>query len=145
MTGLRILITGSRAWWDRPAVHQAIIDAIGTYGPADLYSEYPSLGTVIDWSRVTVVHGDCPRGADRIASRLARAWRMGEEPHPADWARYGRRAGPVRNTAMVAAGADVCLAFPLGASPGTRGCMALATKAGIPVIVHQPAETGARP
>jgi hypothetical protein len=35
---------------------------------------------------------------------------------------------------MVAAGADLCLAFPIGASPGTRSCMRLAAAAGIPVI-----------
>jgi hypothetical protein len=35
---------------------------------------------------------------------------------------------------MVSLGADVCLAFPLGASPGTRGCMNIAERAGIHVI-----------
>ena len=46
------------------------------------------------------------------------------------------RPGHVRNHHMVSLGADLCLAFPLGESRGTRGCMAAAHKAGIPVRNH---------
>ena len=40
---------------------------------------------------------------------------------------------------MVDLGADVCLAFPLGESRGTRDCMRRASEAGIPVIDYDPA------
>lgn len=64
------------------------------------------------------------------------ARRMGWEvqAYPADWDRYGRSAGHRRNAQMVADGADLCLAFPLGESRGTRGCMRLASQAGIRVL-----------
>jgi hypothetical protein len=116
---MRILVTGSRDWADRLAVRSALYD---------LFEEH---GTIL------VVHGDCPTGADLFASEwVGDNWQLGvrEEKHPADWRRHGRAAGPIRNRKMVAAGADLCLAFPLGASPGTRGCMAAARAAGIPVI-----------
>jgi hypothetical protein len=35
---------------------------------------------------------------------------------------------------MVELGADFCIGFPLGESKGTRGCMELARKAGIPTF-----------
>lgn len=136
MTGLRILVTGSRDWRDRRAVGQALVSAIEDHG-AHLIVPDNVVGQQMQWERVTVVHGDCPRGADRIASRIAEAWGMQVEAHPADWARYGRAAGHRRNAEMVALGADLCVAFPLGESRGTRDCIRRARAAGIPVVVHE--------
>lgn len=120
MTGLRILITGSRHWRDRDTIRRAIVDTIDRW-TADGGCGY-----------VTVVHGGA-RGADTIAGEIARELRCVVEVHPADWQRYGRAAGPIRNAEMVALGADVCLAWH-------RGCMRLAEQAGIPVKVYEGAE-----
>lgn len=128
MSPLRILVTGSRDFGDHLAIQHALMDVLITKAT----SEPPVL-----------VHGGCPTGADWIADQLWHEWRMSgmnlatAEVHPADWKRRGRAAGPVRNAEMVAAGADVVLAFPLGPSPGTRGCVRLARAAGIPVIIHE--------
>jgi hypothetical protein len=84
----------------------------------------------------TVVHGGCPTGADCIADNLSRDLGLvgvTVERHPADWSK-GRKAGPERNQGMVDLGADICLAFPLGESRGTRDCMRRARAAGIPVV-----------
>lgn len=130
---MRILVTGSRDWNDRDTIRSALLTEIN----AALFSDGDS------WP--VLVHGGCPTGADAIADEV---WRdlmtryppLGTpEVHPADWRKHGRAAGPKRNAHMVSLGADVCLAFPLGASRGTRGCMALAEKAGIPVIDYDPA------
>jgi hypothetical protein len=123
---LRILITGSRDWIDRDAIRAALVQAGRTAGV------HPQ-GT-------TVVHGGA-RGADRIAGEIAREFGCTVEIHPADWDGLGKAAGHRRNAEMVNAGADVCLAFPLGESRGTRGCMQLAEAAGIPVVVHEGAST----
>lgn len=129
----RILVTGSRAWVDRDTIRSALLTQINAAVFAD-DSRWPVL-----------VHGGCPTGADAIADEV---WRDlmtrytsldAPEVHPADWRTEGRAAGPKRNARMVALGAAVCLAFPLGESRGTRGCMALARKAGIPVIDYDPA------
>lgn len=114
---VRILVTGSREWTDRSLIRSVLLGYTYSLDPV-------------------LVHGGA-RGADTIAAQEF-AELFGErgtvETHEADWDRYGPSAGPVRNAAMVALGADVCLAFPLGESRGTRGCMALAEKAGIPVL-----------
>lgn len=92
---------------------------------------------------LTVVHGAAypkPIGGvrpDRSADWLIHLWcqqhpDVVEEEHPADWQQHGRAAGPIRNTHLVALGADECLAFP-GNGPGTRDCMRKAAAAGIPV------------
>ncbi|MFG3051817.1 SLOG family protein [Kitasatospora sp. NPDC048239] len=113
-------MTGSRSWSDRSAVITGL----------DLVAEE------FDYSGLVVVHGACPTGVDSMAAAWARV-RLGrgvrEERWPADWARFGRSAGPRRNQVMVDRGAAVCVAFPLGRSVGTRDCMRRAAAAGIRV------------
>lgn len=117
----RVLVTGSRTW-DAPAVvYEALNDVLGA-------ADRP----------LVVVHGGA-RGADAHAAAWARAnalvnWPLvSEERREADWARYGKRAGIIRNAEMVNAGADLCLSFIKGNSPGATHCTALAEKAGIEV------------
>ncbi|HEX2301570.1 MAG TPA: DUF2493 domain-containing protein [Pseudonocardiaceae bacterium] len=109
----RILITGSRTWTDITPIRTAL-----------QYWRHQFPGVVL-------VHGDA-RGADRIAAGIWRSWGLPVEAHPADWARHGRAAGHRRNRAMVALGADVCLAFIRHHSPGASACAALAEAAAIP-------------
>jgi hypothetical protein len=67
---------------------------------------------------------------DRIASDFCKMRGCHEVPCPADWDRLGKKAGPVRNTHMVSSAKCLeymypleCLAFPLGRSRGSRGCI----------------------
>jgi hypothetical protein len=118
----RILVTGSRAWKDRLAIAQALVEVINERGLP-----------------ITIVHGGNQRGADQIVDDIARSvGLMDVEVHPALWEKHGKAAGPIRNQEMVDAGADVCLAFPMGESRGTRDCMRRAEAAGIPVINYEP-------
>lgn len=82
-------------------------------------------------------HGDCPTGADRFASIWCEFGQADvyEIKYPADWDAHGKAAGPIRNREMAQAGADLCLAFPLGESRGTWNCVNECKKAGIPVKV----------
>lgn len=117
---MRVLVTGSRNWTDRKAIEDEL-----DY----LYYDFP-------FRHLTVVHGGA-RGADTIAAEwaAARGSHVTAERHPAEWERHGKSAGHRRNAEMVALGADICLAFPIGESRGTRGCIEMAKKAGIPVKV----------
>lgn len=128
---MRVLVTGSRAW-DMPRIVMSALDVILVRALVPSVTALP----------LTVVHGDCPLGADR----LARDWANGpytgwpgdcvvNEPHPAEWRTYGRAAGHIRNQRMVNLGADLCLAFFwIGArNAGTADCAERADRAGIQV------------
>jgi hypothetical protein len=113
----RVLVIGSRTWTDEAVIAAAL-------------SEHCPPGTVL-------VTGACPRGADAIAERLWQARGGQAERHPADWS-AGRGAGFARNAAMVALGADACLAFIRDNSPGASHAARLADLAGISVHRYDP-------
>jgi hypothetical protein len=81
-----------------------------------------------------IVHGAC-RGADMIADTVAKALGLETEPHPADWERYGRAAGPIRNDRMLGTGVEMVIAFhnDLQESKGTKNMVMLARNAHVPV------------
>lgn len=127
MTPYRVLVTGSRSWPALDVVWSALNDA---------HHEALTAGRPL-----VVVHGACPRGADRHAADWAAVagqftTTVCEEPYPADWRPGGvldRAAGFRRNAAMVQHGADVALAFIKDGSRGASRTAALAEAAGIPV------------
>ena len=81
--------------------------------------------------RGTIYGNPCPS----VPHRRVKA--PGDIHHPGELDTYCPTAGPRRNAVMVAKAprADRVVAFPHGASYGTRGCMRLAREAGIPVEV----------
>ena len=120
----RILVTGSRDWTDREVIDSA------------LWQAWIDLGG--DPATV-LVQGECHLGgADLIAKQAWELNGMPVESHPAEMGPDGHVLGPKRNAHMVSLGADLCLAFPLPASRGTKNCMRLAHEAGIPVRVYEP-------
>lgn len=148
---VRVLFAGSRYWHDPTRVAVALLGAIRWYCAAHLRPGQPAV--------VTLVHGRCdPRmannafaawdwaithpgrgpfhGGDWLAHHFALSQGWIVEPHPADWARHGDGAGPIRNREMVATGADVAVGLLLGRSKGTRGCMDLAQAADIPTRLY---------
>ena len=87
-------------------------------------------------SHPVIIHG-AARGADACASLACRVLGYEEERHPANWKKYGKAAGPIRNREMLDSGIDLVLAFWDGKSPGTRNMMAIARKAGVEVKVYR--------
>lgn len=124
MTGYRILVTGSRDWADATTVEHALFDAWAEAPLCPHCDPHP-----------TLVSGACPTGADRMAEDAWEERGLPVERHPADWDRYGKRAGYLRNLTMVEGGADVCLAFIRNESKGATMTADLARTAGIPVRV----------
>jgi hypothetical protein len=113
---MRIIVCGSRDWTDKGAIQDAIDARVPTWLENDC---------------VTIVTGGC-RGADALAGDVARAWYMGHDVFSAAWDSEGKKAGPIRNAAMIAAGADLVLAF--GSCRGTSDVVRRAKKAGIKVV-----------
>lgn len=111
---VRVLVTGSRNWKDWIVLCKTLnrIDKEG--GP------------------ITVVHGACPTGADRMADDWARQLGRPVERYPAQWKTLGKGAGFIRNREMVESRPDACVAFILDRSKGATHCADLAEKAGIP-------------
>lgn len=122
----RLLITGSRnhQWtaYDSQALLTAIRDIV------DKTQKDPIL-----------VHGGATGADTEAALHGQRLFNLQTEVHRADWKKYGKIAGPIRNKQMVELGADLCFAFPDHpkghGSRGTWNCIDLAQQAGIPVLV----------
>jgi hypothetical protein len=108
----RIAVVGSREYPDMKAVRQFVWEQ----------------------ERDTVIVSGGARGVDDEAVKEARRLGMPYEVHLADWATFGRRAGIVRNKAIVDA-ADEVVAFWDGKSRGTQSTMNFARAAGKPLRV----------
>lgn len=113
--GRRIVVTGGRDYADIDAVRHAF-DSL-QIGAAD-----------------TIVNGGC-RGADELCRKVAIERGVKVKTMKADWSRYGRSAGPIRNSQMIASNPYIVMAFPGGR--GTSNCVSQARGAGIPVMFFQ--------
>ena len=84
------------------------------------------------YGRFVVVHG-AARGADTIAAEVGDVLGLEVEAYHADWDRHRRRAGPLRNKAMLESGVDGVVAFPGGT--GTANMVGQARDAGVLVWI----------
>ena len=117
MNTLRLLVCGSRSWQDRGLIYVWLTHL------------QPRL----------VIHG-AARGADTLAGEVAKALNIPVRVFPADWLKWGRRAGPLRNQQMLDAGLpDKVIAFWDGESRGTLDMIKRA-KADVEVIIVRPGE-----
>jgi predicted Rossmann fold nucleotide-binding protein DprA/Smf involved in DNA uptake len=84
----------------------------------------------------TVIVSGGARGVDRCAATAARDHGLRVVEYLAQWDRWGRRAGFIRNQQIVQR-CDRLVAFWDGSSSGTRHSIELARQLGRPVIVHR--------
>ncbi|MDA8301927.1 MAG: DUF2493 domain-containing protein [Actinomycetota bacterium] len=101
------------------------------------FADYGWLAEVLDklWQEaggeLLVMHGGAC-GADALAGSWAMSHKLPRLVFRAEWERYGRRAGPLRNQRMLdEARPDLVVAFPGGR--GTADMVARALRAGVPV------------
>ncbi len=113
----RVVIAGSRYFEDY-ALFSSVVDQY----LSGMRGEY----------EIIILSGHC-YGTDLMAERYAKENGFGLELYPADWSK-GRRAGPMRNKAMIGA-ADFAIAF-LGGGRGTQSLIELAQKKGIPLRIY---------
>lgn len=116
----KVLVCGSRTWRDKDEIHEHL---------QSLKEQCQDRATFF-----TVIHGACPTGADKIADIWCKKNNVPVKPFPANWDKYGKAAGPIRNKQMVQTHPDLVLAFSNG-SKGTQDTIDLARKAGIEVKV----------
>ncbi len=117
MTPMRVLICGSRNWTDEAAVQLRV-------------ARLPEAAIVIT--------GGAP-GLDRMARDAAvmRALFAAEVICTVDhWSRFGKRAGVLRNHAMLDLQPDLVVAFQRDGSRGTQSTIGEARRRGVPVEVH---------
>jgi hypothetical protein len=80
----------------------------------------------------TIISGGA-KGVDQLAIDWAIVENTGYKEYKADWDKYGKAAGPIRNQQMIDEGKpDLVIAFPGG--KGTADMVARAKQAGIEVI-----------
>lgn len=120
---MRVLVCGSRWYNDYFAVRD-ILDK--------LHEEH---------NITEIIHG-AARGADTCAAEWAmnRSTSIGEamgiRAFPADWEKYGKAAGPIRNKQMLDEGKpDLVIAFLAKDSRGTKNMVDQANAAGVPVKI----------
>lgn len=75
------------------------------------------------------------KGADQIAEKAALRHGHPVSRYEADWETHGKRAGIIRNLAMLDAKPDLVIAFWDGISRGTKHTITEARRRGIPVEV----------
>ena len=96
------------------------------------YDDWGRMCEVLDGVKMSVLIEGCAAGADTLANRYAREHGIHIEHHPADWNKYGKAAGPIRNRQMLVEGKpDLVIAFPGGR--GTANMVEQARNAGVPV------------
>lgn len=108
---MRVLVCGGRDYSDQAHVDK-VLNTIG--GIRHLF------------------HGNA-RGVDTLAGNWGnRQDGVSVHPVPAEWKKYGRKAGPIRNRKMLGQLPDLVVAFPGGR--GTANMVKQAKAAGVEVI-----------
>lgn len=111
----KVLVTGDRNWQDKEIVLEHVRSA----------SEKA-------WTSILFIHGDAA-GADRACEEACHKLHLPRIVCPADWDRYKKSAGPVRNRFMLKLEPSVIWAYhdDLSNSRGTMDMVSIALKKGI--------------
>jgi len=113
---MKILICGDRNWYDENEICCRLLQ-------------------LNDKEDIIITGG--ARGADSIANKIATNLKFKTIVKMADWEKYGRSAGPIRNREMLALKPDLVIAFHnnIDQSKGTKDCITAAAKLKIPVEI----------
>ena len=116
----RVVVAGCRNYTDHEEAI-AFLDARLAHIPID--------------KQIVILSGGAD-GADSIGEAYAREKGFPVEKYPADWKRYGKRAGPIRNRQMAQA-CDLVICFWDGQSRGTGSMIQEAKKANKPLVLKR--------
>jgi hypothetical protein len=117
---MRVLFTGSREWRKFRIIRNVVNQLVAKYGVENL----------------VFIHGKAKRGADLAVNNFAVGLAIEQEPYPADWDKYGKAAGPIRNKEMYEQSKpDLVVAFHVGTS-GTQNMIDIALSGGTPTAIY---------
>ncbi len=124
---MRILVCGSRDYTNRIKLWQTL---------DEILARFSDLLTTPD---LLLIQGGA-KGADDLAKEWANERGINQHEYPADWKKYGKAAGPLRNKQMLDEGKpDLVIAFPkngnIDATKGTKDMVDQAYLRNIPVII----------
>ena len=121
MDKLRILVCGGRHFSDYALLEKTINGVIAESGCKD----------------IEIVSGHCV-GADRLGELYAEKHNVQVKIFPAEWKKYGKRAGSMRNKQMIdyisGFKNKIVVAFVSAKTKGTRNTISLAKRANIRII-----------
>ena len=126
MAKLRILVCGGRHFEDYDLLKNILVKVLQLkkLTPKD----------------VEIVSGHC-KGADMLGEKWAEGNGANTKIFPADWVKYKKSAGPIRNKQMIdyitCFSDKLVVAFVSPNSKGTRNTISLAKKNNIPVIATE--------
>ena len=120
---MKILVCGGRTYVNKKKIWDTL-DLL--CDPYMLWDENRMLP-----KNLVIIHGGA-KGADTLAGYWAVNNGVPVEEYKAEWDKYGKKAGYLRNQKMLDEGKpDLVVAFPGG--PGTAMMVKIARKAGVPV------------
>ena len=123
MNDVKILICGGRHFDEYGAFSETVNSVLNELG--------------IHQDQIELVSGGC-EGTDKMAERYAEENGIPISVFTADWKRYGRAAGPIRNRQMIDQIKDCdrryVIAFTGDRTKGTRNTIEIAGKNGIEVF-----------
>jgi hypothetical protein len=93
-----------------------------------------TLTKILERTQIKEVISGKAKGADTLGERFASENGIPVKEFPADWIKYGKRAGYLRNKQMANHG-EALVAFWDGRSPGTKMMIDLAKELGLEVLV----------
>jgi hypothetical protein len=119
---MRLLVCGDRNWKDKGLINKVLLS---------YWMDAP-------WETLTIIHG-CAKGVDSLAGEIGKENSQKILEFPAQWDKFGKSAGPIRNQQMLDKGKpDLVLAFHdnIEESKGTKDMVNRAKNAGLEVRVY---------
>lgn len=112
---MKLLVAGSRTYLDYGVIARVLDESIEDFGD------------------VEIIHGGA-RGVDHLAKQYCKDRNLAAIEMKADWARYKKRAGSIRNGEMAKA-ADHAILFWDGKSSGTKDMLTKMQQAQKPYVL----------
>ena len=111
------------------------VGIIGSRSFVNTMDGYKIIKKIQDKMKFSTIISGGARGADTIAKKYAREFGLKYIEFPADWNKYGKKAGFLRNVDIVR-NSDLILAFWDGVSRGTLHSIRIADKLKRPLIIE---------